>query len=192
MKRLLVLSLVMLFVVSGWSQDRLGEIRRLYASAQEGVKHQRLEDDLPLSKLEMKYTRMEPAMGAVKYEQELYLMTNEQYCGFYRSKRTAGPYEPTYEEALYDRTGQVMFCYRKESFIFDDNIWRYEERFYWNEDGSLLKVMRKATWADGKDRPLTAEDYQTSPSEMRASCEAFYQAHASLLTVPEIEDGEGY
>lgn len=188
MKRLCMIALTLLITAMGWSQDRMKTIREQYASALEGVKEQRSGDVAPQANMDLKFNRMEPAMGLVKYEQELYLMTNPEYCAFMREKRTAGPYEPTVTEALYDSNGQVMFCFRREAFTYDVHVWYYEERFYWNEDGSLLKVLRKANWDNGKNRPLTPEDFESDPNYVKEQCETFYQEHAPRLVVPDVED----
>lgn len=181
MSRIVIILLSLLCVSTGLAQDRIKQIRELYASALAGVKDARENQQSQTAMLTQTIRRNEPAMGLVTYENELYTNTNEQQCAFYRSKRTAGPYDPTVTEALFDENGQIIFCYIRETFVYDTTTWRYEERFYWNADGTLCKLLRKGTWADGKERQLTAEDFTNDADAVKQSCEEFYRTHAPEL-----------
>jgi len=184
MSRIIILLFSLLTIGTSLAQDRVKQIRDLYSTAMHGVKEQR-EGVEPQFNLKLNLTRMEAAVGAVRYEHELYLQTNEQQCAFYRCKRQFGPYDPSFTEALFDAAGNAIFIYTRETFAYDQTTWRYEERFYFNEDGSLNKLLRKGIWADGKERPLTAEDFTNDAETLKKNCEQFLSTYINELSVSE-------
>lgn len=129
-------------------QPRVKEIRQLYASALERIK-QESEDPHMLSRLEIKAQRTMAAVGLVETTENYYGMQCGDHIGgvinafqayFIRAKEDykEAMCGATSGEFLYDpETCNLIFAFIRESSYEGDPDLYVEQRFYFNEDGSL-------------------------------------------------------
>lgn len=193
MKRLLILLFAVISLVGNAQtsnkDQRVSEIRKIYADALSGVKEQTETHTPPLANLSMKVRRIEPAVGEVTYENEVFQLLPYENYSFLRSKRTFGPYPPTYVEALYDVDGHLIFLFKKEPFVYDDKTYTLEQRLYWNTDGTLCERINKKIWDDGKvETPNEDDAVFVDLNDVKKSFEEKLKQYTPFLSVPEMDE----
>lgn len=143
----------MLFILSalssvalGQTDDRVNQIRAMYARSQEVLKDQTQDEAINWS-VKTTVRHNEAGVGVVRYEQEYYPLHLLGACDFVRSKRYVTVQPPTSYEILYDQ-GQPVFYF--EHCTLGDEV--YEYRIYWDAEGTVCQYVPQRIEAGRKVR----------------------------------------
>ena len=153
------------------NNERITQIRSLYAQAQETLKSMNEDAQINWS-VKTTMLRNEAAVGVVRYETEYYPLHRLNASDFVRQKRYVSVFPPTTYEILYDQ-GKPAFYYQREDL--GEGI--YEYRIYWDENGEVCQYLPQHI-VDGKKERLDSDGIETW---YRAK--AAYQQAMQLLKV---------
>lgn len=117
------------------SDERVREIRAMYANTQEVLKDQS-EDEAINWSLRTTLRHNEPAVGVVRYEHEYYPLALLGAYDFVRSKRYVTVNPPSSYEILYDN-GEPVFYFERSNW--GDDV--YEYRIYWDKEGTVCEYV---------------------------------------------------
>lgn len=117
------------------SDERVREIRAMYAKTQEVLKDQ-TEDEAINWSLKTTLRHNEPAVGVVRYEHEYYPLALLGAYDFVRSKRYVTVNPPSSYEILYDN-GEPVFYFERSNW--GDDV--YEYRIYWDKEGTVCEYV---------------------------------------------------
>lgn len=186
------------------AQDRVKEIRQMYADAQQQIKNAK-EEPHEVQTLEVKYRRNEGGVGIVEetvtfysnYAGNAYLNeAGDAYVPFF--VRTKHEYKEaiigtTSSEYLYDtNTGNLIFSFSKSNGYEDSDDMYCEDRVYFNQDGTLCQangvVKQKA---DNKQATTYMADEETARKQGLRYMELFNSVMNPTLVLPAKESTTG-
>lgn len=148
--RFLILFVTTLLVTGALAQnnERVREIRTMYAKSQQVLKDQTEDESINWS-VKTTLRHNESGVGVVRYEQEYYPLHLLGAYDFVRSKRYVSVYPPTSYEILYDK-GLPVFYF--EHSIEDNEVVEY--RIYWDQDGGISEYLPQRV-VDGRKTKIS-------------------------------------